>query len=354
MNCAVLTLALLAPPVADPVMTSSTTSLRSYLRSSFDTRWVLPTSEDWAALGTEDLPARARRLAAARFPSRSGEPDAPEADLSLGDAVARLFEVRGDRPAIDRLLRTLRRESPALSRDAGLLLEQLARTASLDGGDWDPDEDAEDDGIFLAASLDLSRVDAPPWNDLDGSSALEQACCLMRADVDAIKAAEGAYPDYPDDVGAAYLAVHPVAGSLVVGEDEDDGPFQGLRVFSKADLPFPFTSYDCELRLLTRVGVEGLVVTDLHATNDDFLWLAGRDVYVPLESSDGAFVAMLVVRQFGFDLAGVPDGDGDRQAATRGTLGNLRLRAERAYRAAEGTPRILRGELPVPRVRGAQ
>ncbi|MFG0318762.1 MAG: hypothetical protein ACF8XB_15920, partial [Planctomycetota bacterium JB042] len=78
---------------------------------------------------------------------------------------------------------------------------------------------------------------------------------------------------------------------------------------------------------------------------------AGRDVYVPVESADGEFVAMLVVRQFGFDLAGVPDGDGDRQAAIRSTLGNLRRRAEREY-GDRGEPRVLRGALPEPRVRG--
>ncbi|MFG0318483.1 MAG: hypothetical protein ACF8XB_14510, partial [Planctomycetota bacterium JB042] len=246
-------------------------SLEAFFGSTFDPGWVLPTSDEWAALEIEDLPARAARLAGARFETR-GADDGEADDLAFGDATARLLSARGDRRRIDRTLAALRRESPALWREAGPMLEQLARTATLDGGGWDPDEDADDDGISLGEVLDLARIDRRPWNDLDGTSSLPQACTLIAADLDSIKAAEGNYPEYRGDVGAAYVELRPIPGSLVVGEDGDGRPFQGLRLLFEADLPFPFTTYDCDLRLLTRVRNDRLVVTDLHARNEDFHW----------------------------------------------------------------------------------
>lgn len=321
-------------------------SYDSYLRTSFDHRWILPTTGGWQGRDAVDLIGQLETLLSRRFRTID-----PEGSTTFGDELAKLVAVRGDRRGVERELMRIERRAPGLHRAAGDLLAELARTSNLDGRDWDPDEDSERDGIYIAEPIDLAVLKSAPWNDLSGSSLLQQGATLMVADMTAIKAAEGDYPRYPEDVGAAYESIRPVPGSLVAAASDEDRPFQGLRVMMRSDLPFPFTTYDCDLRLLTRLRADGTLITDLYAPNDDFYWLAGRDVYLPVKTADGDWVAMLVVRQFGFDLKGVPDGDGDRRAAVRSTLGNLRRRAEARFRAHDGPPRIVQGRLPEPRVR---
>ena len=99
------------------------------------------------------------------------------------------------------------------------------------------------------------------------------------------------------------------------------------------------------------IDAEGRLVCDIYSTSDDFHWLAGRDVYLALDTSDGVRAAYLVVRQYGFDLDGVPDSEKNVREALRGSLGSLRLRAERlagpspSARADRGPARV--PEFPV-------
>ena len=87
-------------------------------------------------------------------------------------------------------------------------------------------------------------------------------------------------------------------------------------------------------------------VTEVHAACDDFHWLRGQDRVLPLETAEGAPAGLLVVRRYGFDLAGVPDGRSQREAALRSSLGNLVRRAERAFAASDGRLDALSGVLP--------
>jgi hypothetical protein len=54
----------------------------------------------------------------------------------------------------------------------------------------------------------------------------------------------------------------------------------------------------------------------------------------------------MVVRLSGFDLTGVPDGDDNRKAGTRGSLGSVRKRAEAQFASSGGVPRTIEGALP--------
>lgn len=138
------------------------------------------------------------------------------------------------------------------------------------------------------------------------------------------------------------------------GEDPWGAPFAALKLRFRCDLPFPFSHYDCELAILNRVGRDGLVRCDIVSKSRDFLWLAGRDTFVPVHTSDGAWVATLVVREFGFDLRGVPDGDDARRAGLRASLGSLKREAEALFAARGDGPRIVTGRVPEFEVRGVR
>lgn len=114
----------------------------------------------------------------------------------------------------------------------------------------------------------------------------------------------------------------------------------------KVPLPFPFGSYEALVHMLHRLDARGRLVTDVYSTWADFLWLAGRDVCIPLHASDDAWVSTLVVRRTGFDLQGVPDGDGDRRSALRVGLGNLKREAEARFVRDGGVPRTVADGVP--------
>ena len=75
-------------------------------------------------------------------------------------------------------------------------------------------------------------------------------------------------------------------------------------------------------------------MTDIYSTSEDFHWLAGREVYYPIVTARGKPVATLIVKLFGFDLAGIPDRSRDVAACLRSSLGHLKRDVERDYRGA--------------------
>ena len=119
-------------------------------------------------------------------------------------------------------------------------------------------------------------------------------------------------------------------------------PFSTLRISFRCDLPFPFSDYTTRLGILNRFDAANVLSTHIYSTSNDFYWLAGRDVFLPVTTSEGDWVAFLLVRHFGFDLDGVPDRSGHRREALRSSVGNLRRNAERLYRAQQATPRAPR------------
>ena len=317
---------------ASDLVEPRTMSLDEYLERGFDRRWLLPEERDD---GAPDLVDEMRRLAASGW---------------FGDAIA---EARSG--SVTKVLDRLGKRPPtgATSRAVSTQVPELLRERGFRKRGWDPDEDADDDGVLFVDAWDLERSTAAPWSRLEGSTRVEQGAILIHADLDAIKQVENDYGPYADHVGSSYEWIYPIARSHVrPGEDTDGEPYSGLWVRFRCDLPFPFTGYECHLRVLNRLDDSGHLVTDVYSTSEDFYWMAGRDVFLPVGTSDGAWVATLVVRQFGFDLKDVPDGDEHRRSAIRGGLGNLKLRAERLFRERGDGPRIVSGSIPAFEVRG--
>lgn len=283
-----------------------------------------------------DLVREMRALVALRFEAA----DADGRDLRcFGDLLRASLQLDGE--ARERWLDDLGRRAPELFAAWGADLRELLLDDHLRSKRWNPDRDDARDGMVLAEGWNLADEGQPPWSELRRAPVVEQAATVFRADLATIKEVENDYRHYPDNVGSDYLAIYPLEGSHYRGEG-----FDALSIYFRCDLPFPFFDYECELHILNEIGPGGGLVTHIYSTSRDFHWLAGRDVLLPVEASDGAWVAFLLVRQFGFDLDGVPDGPKHRRAALRGSLGNLKRKSESRFLELGVEPRVLAGVPP--------
>jgi hypothetical protein len=326
----------------------------SALREVFDPACVLP--ESLALSGEGPWPAVQLAEEWRELANLVAEPSTvdPQAPRCFGDLAREWTRARDAASRAELLERTARAQPRLWARLQPFAAEMLADDA-LRRGKWTPDDDLADDGCAFAMPLTLEGARAP-YADIDGSRLVQQAVVFVRADLAALKTAENDYPAYMRRPGSAYERIHPLRGSLVEGDDEAGRPFQALKVGFKSDLPWPFSHYECDLRVLNRFDERGGFVCDVRAWNDgrdgDFVWLAGRDHYHEVRDARGEWQGTLVVRWFGFDLRGVPDTDSARRAGLRAGLLCLKREAEVLQRAHSGSPRLLMGALPSAPVRG--
>ena len=335
------------------VATPRTASWAQVQRTHFRPKWRLPETRVDSRLPQgrrpRDLVADMRAFARRTFPPARGK-TAPSYTLSVGNLLAALTRLDTDAQRRG-LLGRLARERPDVHRAVGATLVQLVQSERLHD-DWDPDEDSDDDGILTAEPVRRDVGESEHFRGLPENEDVHQAAVFVDADVATIKEVENDYSRYPDHVGAEYEHIHAVRGSYVRGKDDRGRPFAALRIDFECDLPFPYGSYECDLRILNEVGDDGLLRTHVYSPGDDFHWLAGQDLYVPVETTDGDAVGTLLVRLYGFDIDDVPDGDDARRAALRSSLGNLKRGAEALFEERGRTRTAVAGPLPPFPVRG--
>lgn len=264
---------------------------------------------------------------------------------SVGDIIAEHRRRGGDHRALELVLRELAIGAPSAHARAAKLLSEVLDARELASPSWNPDLDQHDDGMHFGPILARNKSSDEPWRSQSGARTFHQAVTFVHADLDAILGAIHDYAASIRDPGTSYERLEPLAGSLLVGTSETLGDFAALRVRVRSDLPFPFTHYDCDLRVL-HVLERGMLVTDIFSPSRDFHWFAGKDWYLPVRASDGTWLGTLIVRVSGFDLSGVPDGDEDRKSGTRTALGSVRRRAEASFAAAGSVPRTIEGAIP--------
>ena len=318
-------------------------------REVFDLRWILPPASEAelaaSGKGTVDLVAELERLLEQRFEPGAGDGALARA-TSFGDLVLHFEPLREDSRAADAELDRLRAERPEVWKAAGWALPELVRERRFLSKRWDPDDDRSDDGFLIAAPRDLALVPGGPWTSIEGSTLAVQVATLMHADLDAIKAAENDFRTWPDRIGTDYQSIRVAPKSYLRGTDPDGRPFAALRVDFRSGLPFPFSSYDCDLRMLHRLDAQGRLISDVHSPSADFYWLAGHDQFLPVLDSSGGFVALLCVRVFGCDLRGVPDAQSHHEAGARGGIGNLKRAAEKLWSSHGERAAVFQGSVP--------
>ena len=298
-----------------------------------------------------DLLQEMRALYAAEFPFQPGEREL-RWTRSFGDIVRGLREAKDDPARRLRMLAILREGRPSVWSRVGAYLPALVNDDRVYGDDWDTEEDVADDGLLLVEPFDVSASGDPYWSALGGTTDMHQAATLIYADLEAIKAAENDFATYPENVAANYEYIYGVRAGYVRGPDARGRLASVVRMAFQSDIPFPYGTLDCDVRIRTSVNDEGHMVTDLYSPSDDVYWLGGQDVALPIRALEGEWVAMLHVRVYGFDVEGVPDGDGSRREAILGSLGNLKRRSEARFRDSGGRARTVEGRIPDFVVRG--
>ena len=290
----------------------------------FDRKWILPQER---TDGGRDLIREMRDLAGLEF-----EIEGPGGVTlrCLGD----LYQELRKQPVGKRRawFEELKRGGSKFVRDWNQGLSELLLDDKVMGTRWSPSEDEPNDGMLIAENWDLSKVSTGPWSGIKVKPRLEQAAVMIFSDLASIKRAENDYRTYPSNIGSDYEAIYPLANSHYRGTTAGGAPYSGLTLYFCCDLPWPYSDYKCELRILNEVGSRGETLTHIYSTSEDFYWLAGRDVFLPIDASDGERMGYLLVRQFGFDLFDVPDKPKHRVEALRGSLGNLKRRAEALFR----------------------
>ena len=341
-----------AVPSAPATVHAPRTIAWSELGATFDPALVLP--EALRLSGEGDKPALDLLREWRELANFVAAPAAGEAPRCFGD-LARLWPACRDEAQRKALFDACAAAQPELWTRLAPWVREILDDRALASPRWTPDDDRADDGCAFGMPLTLDGAPAP-YGTLDGSHLVQQAVVFVRADVEALKAAENDYTAYTRRPGSSYEEIHAVAGSLVEGRDPQGLPFRALKAGFKADLPWPFGTYRCDLRVLNRFDTSGGLVCDVRAWNDgprdDFVWLAGRDHYFPVRDSGGAWQGTLVVRWFGFDLRGVPDTDSARRAGLRAGLLCLKREAEALQRARRDAPRDPGRVLPEFPVRG--
>lgn len=287
---------------------------------TFDRTWTLPEK----ASGSRDLLAEMRKLCALQFSIDFGH--GPQQG-NLGDLVLKSDSL--SKQGRNQWLNQLEQQAPRLMADWGIGLRELLLDDQLFADDWDPTESYQRDGLLIADDWELTSAAGAPWNRLKVDASFTQAAAIIRTDLATIKAVENDYRKYPDNIGAEYEEINPQRGQYFRGKDPVGNPFSTVAIEFECDLPFPYTTYECDLRILNRIDAEGIVRTDIYSTSSDFYYLAGRDVFLPIIATNEQQVGYLVVRHFGFDLRRVPDKSKHRLEGVRSSLGNLKRNAER-------------------------
>ncbi|MBM3985829.1 MAG: hypothetical protein FJ296_09115 [Planctomycetes bacterium] len=334
-----LPLALLAPaatgPLKDPVpVPPHVVSWDGLLEAGYDPAWRLgealgSASGDGGRLRV-DLGAVIERLARLETGTGAGR-------VTFGDVLAEFAAVRHDVRASAKWLAEARTRHAWCFGDAGLDLAERLRTWRVYGADWDPGWDAPDDGLAHATALSIAPARNEPWYDMKGAPRIQQVATAVFAAPDDLLAVAHDFPGCHQHVANDDRSIRLRPGSHWRGLDDAGLPFTEVLLEVSCDLPFPFGGYDMRLWVLDQLQPDGDVVTSIHSRSPDFRWMAGQDPIVPVLDGRGQGGATLVVRQQGFDLAGVPEDDDDRRAALRAGLGNLKRRAE-ARAAAGGAP----------------
>lgn len=312
---------------------------------TFDMAYLLPEDlafSDEGGGAKVELARTMRRIAYEVYSDKSGAAHAPR---SFGDVIA-LHRAAPDADAARLVLTQLRELNSALAADLEPWASELLCDGEMRSTKWDPDEDSACDGFVFARPFTLKGRTEKAWKGRESGDLVQQAAILIYADLEAIKAAENDYPSYPSRPGANFERIGPIEGTFLKAKDPAGLDVTASRLLFETDLPFPFSSFTCDLHVLNRIDDRGRFVCDIYSTSKDVNWLAGRDYYYPVRKSDGTWIATLLVRLYGFDLRGVPDDDDARRGALRSSLGGLRLDAERAFRAYGGPPRTVEGACP--------
>ena len=325
-------------------------SWEEFCSRHFDPDWALPmpTKKEAGKLPV-DFVAWFQDFATRDFNLAPGQEAGPDHEpVYLADLILKLGPLREDTKLLLKRLDELEMSLPGLSKSERRNLGELLCDTGLFRRKWTPEDNMRDDGIVHLPSWELkdNKLRSDLWKKRTGDDTVLRAATLVFADLESWFAAEDDCASYFDQPDNRFELVEIPEGSRVRATSPEGKPYRAQIFRVLSDLPFPFGDYGGDNRVRMSLRPDGLLMNEVYlAKSKDFHWLAGRDVFIPIETQDGRFVCLLVVQEFGFDLDGVPESDANRKEAVRAALGNKKRGAEARFRpSADLLPQ--RGRLP--------
>lgn len=321
-------LAVAAVPQAAEAVEPRVVSEAELRGRGFDAAWEFPRQRadgsNYPGVDFEQAMFRYARQPLA--PAAGGEPE-----LWLGDLVRELHAVQWNKTACKDVWKRVEKRLPKADREP---IRQLLSAYDLYGKKWNPRSSGQRHGMHFGKQWKFGKKD---WAEAKADREVEQIAQIVVADLAAIKTAEADYSSYWSHRKHDWERIEVDLSSALQRRDEEGRLVAAsLDIFFEFDLPFPFSTAEFELHTLNRLLDDGRPILYLRGSGNDLHWLAGYDVYEPIRDRNGDWVGTMMVRVFGLDLDGVPDGRGDRHDNLRGQFGNLRRDAEALFAQRAG------------------
>lgn len=325
------------PNAGDPRLPLDGLPAQRSVSSSFDAGWVLLAPDRNELAGALDVPAHFRRLTTLRHDDEApaGEPPL----RNLGDVLAWLRPAPGA-PSVDERLVEFARRAPLLADELGWILPELLHEASYRAASWKGSRDFRDDGFLsLAGWWPWHRYYAQGarWPAFDSSTkptAYQVATLVFhsvpagrgpRDAADALARVRGAARGFSGRAEWRGLSARPadvafVPESVWVAPAGDALSYAVRCEFTSAWLP----TFVVEVRECMQGAA---LVAESYCADGSFRFFAGREEYLPVLDSRGAFVCLLALGTYA-----VAEIHGD--ILLRESLGNVKEQAERALEAS--------------------
>ena len=307
--------------------------------SLFDEACVLRQPDRNELAGALDVPTHFRWLTTIR---REDERQAGEPPLcNLGDVLAWLRPAPGA-PSVDERLAEFARRAPALAHELGWILPELLHETNYRAASWKGSRDYRDDGFLsLAGWWPWHRfyAEGARWPAFDSSTKPEayQVATLVfhsvpagrgpRDAADALARVRAAARGFAARTAWRGLSARPEAVDFVpetvwVAPERDALSYAVRCEFAGAWLP----TFEVQVRECMRGAA---LVADSYCADGSFRFFTGREEYLPVLDSRGAFVCLLALGTYA-----VAEIHGD--VLLRESLGNVKELAERSLTAEAG------------------
>ena len=274
----------------------------------------LPTDLVYKKKALPDLVPLMKGLAARKFDGEEFE--ASEAWLqSFGDIMAAFHELRRNRAGTEIKLKALERVAPKIRAELEPYLSGMVKSHYLYGLKWRPTDDHEQDGMFTVKPWRLNphSTRSRYWNENKGNRKVFQCATFIYADFATIRGVALDYAGYGKHVDRDLEWIRPRRGTFFIAAEGEEFSFSSLEIEFEGDLPFPFGTVVCRMKIVDRIASDGIPYSEYYVDGEDFYWFTGRDTFIPVRTSSDEFVGCIVVGQLLVDVESVPDTDSHRE-----------------------------------------